>query len=191
MDMTLLEVQRHEREHGCPSILNLGCGHKRTTGAVNLDITPDTNPDIVHDLNVKPWPFPDNQFREVVAYDVIEHLDDVIQTMEEIHRICCNGATVKITLPHFSCANAYTDPTHRHYFGRFSFDYVSGENALNFYTKAIFKRRASQIIFYPSVANKLIRRIANRYAAPYEKRWAWMFPAWFLYFELEVVKAKS
>ena len=170
------------------SILNLGCGHKCVAGAVNLDITQDTNPEVIHDLNLRPWPFPDNQFREVLAYDVIEHLKDVIQTMEEIHRVCSHGAIIKITVPHFSCANAYTDPTHRHYFGRFSFDYVSGENALNFYTKATFKRRASQLIFYPTIINKIVSRVANRYAAAYEQRWAWMLPAWFVYFELEVVK---
>jgi hypothetical protein len=188
MDLTLLRVEQRQPEHLLPSILNLGCGLKRAAGAVNLDITPNTSPDVVHDLNVRPWPFPDNQFREVVAYDVIEHLDNVIGTMEEIHRVCCNGAIVKVTLPHFSCANAYTDPTHRHYFGRFSFDYVSGENDLNFYTRATFKRRVTEIIFYPSMLNKLIRRVANRYAASYEQRWAWIFPAWFLYFELEVIK---
>jgi hypothetical protein len=188
MDLRLLEMQRHEPENVHTSILNLGCGHKHASGAVNLDITPETNPDVVHDLNVKPWPFPDNHFREVVGYDVIEHLDDVIQTLEEIHRVCSDGAIVKITVPHFSCANAYTDPTHRHYFGRFSFDYVSGENALNFYTKARFKRRASEIIFYPSIVSKLIRRVANCYPASYEQRWAWIFPAWFVYFELEAIK---
>jgi len=36
--------------------------------------------------------------------------------------------------------------------------------------------------------NKLVRRLANRYPAAYERRWTWIFPAWFLYFELEVVK---
>ncbi len=67
--------------------LNLGCGHKHLPGAINLDITTATSPDITHDLNVRPWPFPDNHFREVHAYDVIEHVDDVVAVMEEIHRI--------------------------------------------------------------------------------------------------------
>jgi len=173
------------------SVLNLGCGRKHLPNAVNLDITPDTNPDVVHDLNRRPWPFPDGRFDEVHAYDVFEHLEDVIGTMEEVHRICRPGAVVRITVPHFSCANAFTDPTHRHYFGWFSFHYVTGEHQFSFYTRSRFRRRTSSITFYPSLINRLVGRLANRSPEGYERRWAWMFPAWFLYFELEVVKGPS
>lgn len=169
-------------------ILNLGCGEKQLPDAVNLDITSNTKPDLVHDLNQRPWPLPDGQFDEVLAHDVIEHLDDVVATMEEIHRVCRPGAVVKITLPHFSSANAFTDPTHRHYFGWFSFHYFTGEHQFSFYTDVRFRRRDSQIVFAPSLINKFVWRMANRSPAEYEKRWAWMFPAWFLYFELEVLK---
>ncbi len=171
-----------------PSILNLGCGNKRITGAVNVDISPAVAPDVVHDLNRRPWPFDSDTFSEVRAYDVIEHFDDVIATMEEIHRICSDGAVVKITVPHFSCANAFTDPTHRHYFGHSSFHYVTGEHEFSFYTDKIYRRRASSIVFADALLNKVVRRLANRFPEAYEQRWAWMFPAWFLYFELEVVK---
>ena len=43
-------------------------------------------------------------------------------------------------------------------------------------------------MFRPSAVNTLIWRLANRFPVRYERRWAWLFPAWFLYFELEVVK---
>jgi predicted SAM-dependent methyltransferase len=168
--------------------LNLGCGLKHLPEAVNLDITPETKPDIVHDLDRVPWPFPDNHFREVLAYDVIEHLENFIEAMEEIHRICRDKAVVRITVPHFSCANAYTDPTHRRAFGYFSMDYVTGENEIEFYTRARFKKLSARMMFYPSLLNKLVWRLANRYPAAYERRWAWMFPAWYLYFELEAQK---
>lgn len=172
---------RHDR-------LNLGCGLKHLSEAVNLDIAPKTNPDVVHDLNQLPWPFPDNHFREVLAYDIIEHLDDTIATLEEIHRVCRHGAMVRLTVPHFSCSNAFTDPTHKHYFGRFSFDYVMESHELSFCTRARFRERSCQIIFYPTLLNKLVWRIANRYPEAYERRWAWVFPAWFLSIELEVLK---
>ncbi len=173
---------------GYSRTLNLGCGLKRLEGAVNLDLCAEVNPDVVHDLNRTPWPFPDGQFSEVLAYDVLEHCDDVIAAMGEIHRICANDAVVRITVPHFSGANAYTDPTHRHYFGWSSFHYVTGEHGFSFHTAGRFKRRISQIIFFPNWANKVVHRMANRHPESYEKRWARIFPAWFLYFELVVVK---
>jgi hypothetical protein len=169
-------------------ILNLGCGRKYIPDAINLDIVPDTHPDLLHDLNSVPWPLADNHFREVIASDVIEHLNDVMLTLEEIHRVCRHGAKVTITVPHFSCCNAFTDPTHRHYFGWSSFQYFTSESELSFYTRVRFRCNSSQIIFYPSLVNKLIWRLANRYPARYEQRWAWIFPAWFLSFELEVIK---
>jgi predicted SAM-dependent methyltransferase len=180
-----MPLNLHRRE-----ILNLGCGLKHLPEAVNLDITPDTNPDVVHDLNKLPWPFADNRFREVQAFDVIEHLDDFLATMEEIHRVCLDGAVVRIAVPHFSCANAFTDPTHRRCFGYFSMNYVTGEGELQFYTRARFKKLSSRIMFYPSLFNKLVWRLANRYPLAYERRWAWMFPAWYLYFELEARKSE-
>jgi SAM-dependent methyltransferase len=169
-------------------VLNLGCGNKHLPHAVNLDITSATSPDIVHDLNVRPWPFPDNHFNEVHMMDVLEHLDDVLATVQELHRVCTAGAIVKIVVPHFSSANAFTDPTHCHYFGYFSFDYFTGEHEHSYYTSCRFRHRQRSLIFHRSLTNKVIWRLANRWPARYEERWAWMFPAWFLSFELEVLK---
>ena len=169
--------------------LNLGCGRKHIEGAVNLDISASVTPDVVHDLNTRPWPFQSDSFEHVYAYDVLEHVDEVIDTMNEIHRVCQAGARVEITVPHFSCANTFTDPTHRHAFGHASFHYVTGEHEFSFYTDRMFRRRVSQMVFRPSIVNKVVRRLANRFPESYEMRWAWLFPAWFLYFDLEVIKA--
>jgi hypothetical protein len=48
----------------------------------------------------------------------------------------------------------------------------------------------TNIIFAPTFLNKLVRRLANRWPARYERRWAWLFPAWFIYVELEIVKSE-
>jgi hypothetical protein len=170
------------------SILNLGCGRRKIEGAVNVDISGRVGADLVHDLSVIPWPLPSNTFREVHAQDVIEHIDDTLRVMGEIHRVCSKGARVHIVVPHFSSGNAFTDPTHRRYFSAFSFDYFDPEHALGFYSDAHFKRVRAQIVFYPSVANKLVHRLANWRPHAYERRWAWIFPAWFLAVELEAVK---
>lgn len=143
---------------------------------------------MVHDLDQIPWPFKDNCFAEVDAYDVVEHCANVVATMQEIHRVCRDGAIVRITTPHFSSANSFIDPTHRQHFSYFSFDYFTDNHELGFYSKKRFRRRSAQIFFYPTLTNKLVWRLANRYPHIYERRWAWLFPAWFLSFELEIVK---
>lgn len=172
-------------------VLNLGCGRKRVNGAVNLDVTPDTGPDVVHDLNSRPWPFAGDQFAEVLAHDVVEHLVDIIGTLEEIYRICRHGAVVRITVPHYSCSNAFTDPTHRHYFGRFSFGCVTDAHDLSFYTRARFIERSCRIVFHPTILNKVVWRLANRFPGEYERRWAWLFPAWFMSIDLVVNKDET
>jgi SAM-dependent methyltransferase len=169
-------------------VLNLGCGRKKLDHAVNVDITSNTDPDLVHDLEKTPWPFPDNHFAEVVMNDVLEHLNDLVAAMEEIYRVCLPGALVRITVPHFSSANAFTDPTHRHYFGWFSMDYFTGEHEHSYYTEARFKMEKRAIIFRSTPLNKVIWRVANAYPKRYERRWAWIFPAWFLAFELRALK---
>lgn len=169
-------------------MLNLGCGRKHREGAINLDCTSRSNPDVVHDLDARPWPFADNQFEKVYAFDVVEHLTDIVAAMEEIHRICRAGASVEITVPHFSCANAFTDPTHRHFFSHSSFDYFDSAHDFAFYSEARFRVVRAQLIFTPTLLNRIVARFANRYPHQYEMRWAWMFPAWFISVELSVVK---
>ncbi len=176
---------------GLPRLLNLGSGKKYVQGATNVDITVATNPDVVHDLNCIPWPFPDSHFTEVLAHDVLEHLTDLVAVMEEIHRVCEDGAVVRITTPHFSSSNSYTDLTHRHHFGYFSLDHFTGESCNDFYTDRRFRMNTRKIIFHSSLMNKLVWRLAERRPDAYERSWAWALPAWFLYFELAVVKAKA
>jgi SAM-dependent methyltransferase len=39
-----------------------------------IDIDPNCSPDILHDLNITPWPVENNLFDEIHAYHVLEHL---------------------------------------------------------------------------------------------------------------------
>ena len=168
--------------------LNLGAGARPLANAVNVDAVAETSPDVVHDLNVRPWPFPSSEFAEVVGYDVLEHVVDVVAFMEEVHRVSTSGATVRLTVPHFSSANAWRDPTHVRAFAHDSLDYFTKGHALSFYSSARFERVVASINFAPSLTNRVLHRLANRWPTRYENRWAWVFPAWFIYFELKVVK---
>jgi ubiquinone/menaquinone biosynthesis C-methylase UbiE len=169
-------------------VLNLGCGNKRIEGAVNLDVSSRVLPDVLHDLNKRPWPFEDSSFDEVVGYDVIEHVVDIVSFMEEVHRVARPRASVRLTAPHFSCANTWRDPTHRHAFAHGSLAFFCDGHELAFYSSARFSKMATHIQFRSSIVNKLVSRMANRWPESYEDRWAWLFPAWFVYYELQVVK---
>jgi methyltransferase family protein len=106
-----------------PRKLNLGCGKFKLSGYHNVDAWPEANPDQLIDLNRLPLPFPDNSFDEVRADHVLEHLHDVFGTMLDLHRVCSNGALIKVKVPHFS--RGMTHPDHKHCFDvtfRYYFD---------------------------------------------------------------------
>src|SRR5206468_3955573 len=106
--------------------------------------------------------------------DVIEHLHDIVRAMQEMHRVAKNGARVYIATPHYSCSNSYTDPTHIHHLGIFSFDYFTGENQWDFYTQDKFKKTRSRLHFYGRYKNLHISWIANRFPRFYEEHLAWI-----------------
>lgn len=174
-----------------PSVLNLGCGRRKIDGALNVDIASAVQPDMIVDVTKRPWPLPSNWFREVHAYDVVEHMEDVVGFFEEVHRVSAPGAVVHLAVPHFSSSNAFTDPTHRHYFGLESFDYFTGEHRHDHYTGIRFEKEAVDAVFASSILNKLVWRAARRYPRSWESRWAWIFPAWFISARLRVVKPAS
>src|SRR5579883_2653075 len=63
------------------------------------------------------------------------------------------------------------------------------ENSYNdFYSECRFRLQTRKLLFYPSLINKFVRRRAERNPQRFEKSWTWALPAWYLYFELVVVK---
>src|SRR6516162_7107644 len=94
--------------------LNLGCGSQILEGWVNVDRI--GKPDQVLDLETFPWPWPDNSADEILLNHVLEHLgqqpDVFIAIMRELYRVCRDGATLQIRVPHPRHDNFLTDPTH-------------------------------------------------------------------------------
>jgi predicted SAM-dependent methyltransferase len=103
--------------------LNLGCGNKSFPDSLGVDIRETPVTDMVLDLETFPWPFEDERFETVYAYDIIEHLTDVIGTMGETWRILKPGGRLLIHTNHYKHENAFNDPTHKHFFALHSFDY--------------------------------------------------------------------
>ncbi len=171
-----------------PRELNLGCGLKRREACLNVDRAAPVGPDLVWDLNRYPYPLPKSRFRRIYASDVVEHLENVPDFIGNAHRLLVPDGLLEITTPHFSCANSYTNLTHRHHLGYFSFDYFTTDNELNFYSDARFEIMERQIVFQQNLLNRFVRRLANRHQSTYEQQFAWTFPAWFMIFRLRAVK---
>jgi len=104
--------------------LNLGGGQKVIPGYVNLDIVPFPEVDIVCDLN-RTLPLKNNSVDEVVAYHVLEHLNNTVQIFEELHRVCNNRALIKMKSPYYNSIGAFKDPTHKSFFTEETFFYLS------------------------------------------------------------------
>ncbi|MEH1902564.1 MAG: methyltransferase domain-containing protein [Nostoc sp.] len=171
------------------TILSVGCALKAPqNNLVKLGISV-VNPDVVWDLEKIPYPFDDSIFSEIECLDVIEHLGNIPNALEEFHRILKRDGVLKITTPHFYCANSYIGQTHEWHLSYFCFDYFSDGHCLSYYSKARYKIISRYIQFQGDRINRsIISRLANKYPINYEQRWAWIFPAWYLYFELETIK---
>ena len=172
--------------------LNIGCGEDIKNGYVNLDFVKQPGVDVVHNTNKFPWPFKDNTFDEVYASHVLEHIDDLIKTMQEIHRICRKGAKIIIRGPHFSCGVSYRDPTHKRMFSYFTFEYFCNIN--NYYKRkesGLFKikrRKLNFTRFAFTPLNKIFNPIINANPEIYERFLCWVLPCSEALFDLEVVK---
>ena len=60
--------------------LNLGCGKDIKDGYVNLDIV-DYGGNQIHDINTFPYPFPENNFDEIYASHILEHIVNFNKTI--------------------------------------------------------------------------------------------------------------
>ena len=96
--------------------LNLGSGSKIIDGYTNVDKFDYYKPDIVHDLEVTPYPFEDNSIDEILLSHVLEHIGQdpnvFNNIIKEFYRICKNQSVIDIRVPHPRHDDFISDPTH-------------------------------------------------------------------------------
>jgi predicted SAM-dependent methyltransferase len=131
--------------------LLIGCGRRRDKlmydqsspelsqwqGLVTLDINRDHNPDVIHDLTTLRYPFSDNEFDEIHAYEVLEHTGAqgdykfFFAQWSEFWRIMKPNALFFATVPSWKSKWAWGDPSHTRV--------VQGES-LSFLSQAVYER---------------------------------------------------
>lgn len=156
--------------------LNLGAGNDIKSDHVNHDIAKLDGIDIIHDLNELPWPWPDNHFDEIFANDILEHLDDFVLSMEQVHRILKPNGKIFLKVPYWNSVFAHIDPTHKRGFHENTFHFFDPKKieciTRPYYTTArfdIFKETFIIIPFSPylpipkspkiKIKNKILKRI--------------------------------
>src|SRR2546428_9543428 len=105
--------------------LYFGCGKHRVEGFIGVDKIRTAQVDVVHDMNVFPYPFDDDTVEEVLLINILEHFPDIIKVMEEIWMICKPGAIIRIMVPYYNSPGACQDPTHKSFFTENTFDYLT------------------------------------------------------------------
>jgi predicted SAM-dependent methyltransferase len=148
--MTTCDNCRAEEEHPLKNgnshqeykELLIGCGNRREKemgpldqqdwcNLVTLDMNESCDPDVVWDLNDLPYPFDNNHFNEIHAYDVLEHTGKqgdykfFFQQFTEFWRILKPDGLLLITIPHWNSIWAWGDPGHTRVLAPGCFHYLS------------------------------------------------------------------
>ncbi len=177
-------------------ILDIGCGKNKYKSknpkdvVIGIDCAKLPGVDKVHNLEKFPWPFKDNEFEIIIANHFLEHVSDLIKTLEEIHRICKPGAIIEVKVPYFASAGAFQDPTHKRFFTLRSFEYFDENSGLNYYSKARFNIQNKKLIYFSSRPriSLIFDFFINLSQRVYERFFSRVFPADSLHVKLRVVK---
>lgn len=143
-------------------ILDIGAGPFKYPGSISIDFNPNSNPDVLWDLNNYPWPFKDNEFDIVYSSHCLEHLNDPKKALEEIWRISKPNAKLILIVPHFSSRLAWGDVEHKRAFSSGLFYNFSDEYKELFFSHARFKVEKIRFRWSPPIKSGLATPTTKR-----------------------------
>lgn len=178
---------------GGKKALDVGCGSRKLPGSLGMDVVKDSQADVIHDFEVVPWPFKENEFDIVFMNHSLEHVKDVLAVLSEVHRVTKNKGRVVIQVPHFRASDAYVDPTHEHFFTSRSLDYfLEGETLTDYHYVPFRFKKLSFWYGWPHPSKNPLREwmknFAHRNPDFYDQYLSLLLPTECVTWELEVVK---
>ncbi len=201
----LSEAVRDRLASGQGLRLNLGSGERRRPDYHNVDCTLATRPDILADLNEPLSELPDGSVESVYARHTLEHIENLMGLLGELHRVCRDDATIEIIVPHFSNPYGYSDPTHVRFFGLYTFFYFASDadqprrKVPSFYSPIRFRVEA---VRFSLLKQSILEKCAKAVLEPlinhgvggldwYERRMCRLFPVGDVRYLLKPAKAMA
>ena len=115
-------------------VVELGCGPlKKYQNSIGIDLLDYPAVDIVGELMDILKVFPSNSVSRFYSSHLFEHLDNIPKVLLELKRVLRINGKIEIKVLHFSNSFFYSDPTHRKFFGLYTFSY--------FFNDQIFYRK--------------------------------------------------
>jgi SAM-dependent methyltransferase len=171
--------------------LDVGCGRNKRPGAIGVDYNADTAADALADINGGRLPFQDNVFDRVELIHVIEHVEDVVKTIEELHRVCRPGGVIRLETPHYTDFSSFCDPTHRWHLNSFSFRYFTEEGGFSYYSRSRLRQKSLHVKLLNLWKMLGFEFLVNR-SRPFRKFWefylCYIIRGKAMVFEFEVIK---
>ena len=136
--------------------LNIGAGHTCILGFTNIDVT--ERADISLDMNTDRLPFDDNSVDLIFSNHTLEHFDEYLFALGEIHRVLKHGGQLLVSVPYVTLTEYnLVNPYHKHHFNEFSFDFFDPEKLLGSAAESggiMFRKIAHRYSYLPEFANE-------------------------------------
>jgi predicted SAM-dependent methyltransferase len=135
--------------------IDIGCGSSKCSpDATGIDIADIPGVDIVGDALEILRGFENSSVGNVYSSHFLEHHENPAAILKEMIRVTVPGGALELRVPHFSDPWYYSDPTHKHMFGLYTFAY--------YFTNNQFSR---QLPKYSLIEGAKIERIRLRFGS--------------------------
>jgi len=112
-----------------PKMIEIGCGESKISkDHIGIDVRDLPGVDIVGDAIDTLKELPNQCVNEIYSSHFFEHIDDAHSLLSEVARVLKDDGKLITVVPHFSNPYFYSDPTHRNFFGLYTFCYYCDDN---------------------------------------------------------------
>ena len=125
--------------------LNFGCREKTFPGYLNVHYAKLRNVDMVFDFDKFPYPLKE-KYSYIEMYEILEHVENPVLVLKELHRHCFDKARLHITVPYYNCAGAYNAWSHVHFFNRKAVELMIDQNLFRLVKLRLIPTRLGRLI---------------------------------------------